>query len=80
MFPLTLCPHNLTPVIAERLQLRQGAHHRAVRNDQERHPRGEPNQAVYARPDRTQGAGHDPQPQLLGRQCGQRCKCGRGSP
>lgn len=51
---LSLC------LIAERLQLRQSPDNRAVRDDQERNPRGESDQVVYARPDRSKGAGHDP--------------------
>lgn len=47
-------------LIAERLQLRQSPDNRAVRDDQERNPRGESDQVVYARPDRSKGAGHDP--------------------
>lgn len=65
-------------LIAERLQLRQSPDNRAVRDDQERNPRGESDQVVYARPDRSKGAGHDPQFELLGHQRGQRCKLSWG--
>lgn len=52
--------YNYITTFLERVQLRQGAHHCAVRDGEERHSRGEPDQVVYARTDRTQGAGHDP--------------------
>ena len=65
------CAHPPGP---QRHHQRQDPRHPALHPLQERHQRGEPDQADPARPDPPGEALHDQERQQPGRQCGRGCK------